>query len=71
MIGVEPVEIAIGIALRDYRAAVHDVRPLHARAGDFHDRAADDGGIDVVGARPAFGLLDALAVPVKAVAARH
>ena len=66
---MQPIEIPIGIALRDYRAAVHHVRSLDTAAIDFHHRAADDGGVDVVGARPAFRLLDALPVPVKAVAA--
>ena len=69
MIGVQPIEIPIGIALRHHRAAVHHVRSLDAAAIDFHHRAADDGGIDVVRARPAFGLLDPLPIAVKAVAA--
>ncbi len=69
MIGVQPIEIPIRIALRDDAAAVHDIRSLDSCAGDFHHRTADDGRIDVVGTRAAFRLLDALPIPVKAVAA--
>ncbi len=65
MIGVQPIEIPIGIALRHHCAAVHHVRSLNTAAIDFHHRAPDHGGVDVVRARPAFRLLDALPVAVN------
>ena len=58
-------------SLRHYAPAVHHIRSLHARARHFHHRAADDGGVDIVRARPAFRLLHPLPIPVKPVAPRR
>ncbi len=69
MILMQPIEIPIGISLRDDAAAVHDVRALDSRTRHSHHCAADHRRIDIVRARAAFRLLDALPIAVKAVAA--